>query len=371
MWLREIEADRLRNLRAVSVGLASGLTVVSGRNGQGKTSLLESIYLLATSRSFRTRRLDETQSWDGGPLRVAGPVSWRAGDVRLTVVMDGAERSLLVDGVPGDLESYLGRLDLVDLTGERMKVLKGSPDERRRFLDRGIVGLTPSFLRVLGTYRKVLQQRNALLRSLARAGPGSRLQELRAWDSRLVEAGSRVHQRRREYAATLSTRLGEPGRILFPGGEEVLIRYRGSPAVAMDGDPDRFAEVFAEALDDGRERDLGMGFTGSGPHRDDLVAELDGVDLRRYGSAGQIRAALVALKLAKLRLLQDEHGEAPLFLMDDFDTDLDETRARNLAGFLHEGGFQAIVATSKDSLADDLGVPFRRIRMVGGEAAEA
>ena len=134
MYLREIEADRVRNLTAVSIGLGSGLTLVSGRNGQGKSSLLEAIYVLATSRSFRTRRMEEVQSWDGGPLRVSGAVSGRVGDVRLTVVIDGAERSLMVDGASCDMESYLGRLDLVDLTAERAKVLKGPPVERRRSL---------------------------------------------------------------------------------------------------------------------------------------------------------------------------------------------------------------------------------------------
>jgi DNA replication and repair protein RecF len=136
------------------------------------------------------------------------------------------------------------------------------------------------------------------------------------------------------------------------------------------GDPTEFETAYLGALREGRERDLGLGFSGQGPHRDDLTVEADGVDLRRFGSAGQIRAAMVVLKLGKLRLLQDRHGEAPVFLMDDFDTDLDETRSRDLAAFLHRGGCQAVVATSKDVLADRLGVPFKRVRMDGGAAEE-
>ena len=370
MWLRVLEADRVRNLRQVSVGLAAGLTVVVGRNGQGKSSLLESVYLLATGRSFRTRRLEEAVAWDGGSIRVAGEVSWRGGDTRLAFGYDAGERTLLVEGGESGLEDYLGRLDLVDLTGERIGILKGAPEERRRFLDRGVVGMRSGFLRALGAYRRALSQRNALVRTMAARGsrPGA---ELEAWDERLATTGAEVHRRRREYAAVLATRLGEAGRILFPDGQELRVRYLPSPAASREEDAGAYGDVLLRSLASGRDRDLGLGFTAVGPHRDDLAVELDGVDLRKYGSAGQNRAALVVLKLAKLALLADHRGESPLFVMDDYDTDLDDVRARSLAAFLHEGGFQTIVATSKEGLAEQLGVPFRKLRMEAGQARPA
>lgn len=369
MWLREIEADRLRNLKAVSVNLSSGLTVITGRNGQGKSSMLEAIYLLATSRSFRTRKVEEIINWDTGPLRVAGSVSWRGGEVSLKVIADGTERRLTVDGVESNLENYLGRLDLVDLSGERMKVLRGAPNERRRFLDRGLVGLNPSFLKVVGEYRKMLAHRNALLRTISRGSPASRRRELEVWDRRLAECGSRVHKARREYAMRVGTRLGEAGRILFPGGEELVVRYLGSPASSMEGEPGAYGDKLLNSLEKGREKDLDLGYTSRGPHRDDVAVELDGVDLRKFGSAGQLRSAMVAMKIAKLSLLRADREESPVFLMDDYDTDLDEVRAANLASYLHEGGFQAVVATSKEKMAARLGVPFHRIRMTDGQIA--
>lgn len=367
MWLTDIEADRLRNLKAVSLRLPGGLSVLAGDNGQGKTSLLEAVYLLATGRSFRTRRSDDLVAWSGGPLRVAGCVESRVGRSELKVIMDGERRSLLVDGGEHQLESFLGRLDVVDLAAERMKVLRGGPEERRRFLDRGIVGLQPSFLRVLGEYRRVLQQRNALLRS----GPHGREAELRAWDERLVGAASELHLARREYAVLLGSQLGEVGRVLFPEGEELHLRYQPSPSAAGKAEATDFAEVMAEALVRGRSRDLALGHTFLGPHRDEMVVELDGVDQRRFGSAGQVRASMVALKLGKLSLLRKDRGEAPLFLMDDFDSDLDEHRAAALAGHLNQAGFQALVATSKETLADQLGVPFVRFRIDNGVARAA
>jgi DNA replication and repair protein RecF len=367
MWLTEIEADRLRNLRAVSLGLSAGLTVIVGRNGQGKSSLLEAAYLLATGRSFRTRRMDELISWDGGPLRVAGGVSSRLGRSELKVVMDDSERRLISDGAEVELESFLGRLDVVDLTGERMKVLRGGPEERRRFLDRGVVGLQPSYLRALGEYRRVLQQRNALLRGSGRSGPG---RQLGVWDERLTAAAREIHRRRREYAVLLGVELGQTARTMFPDGGALTLRYRSSPARVVESEVSDFSNVYMECLEAGKRRDLEVGHTCQGPHRDDVVVELDGVDLRRFGSAGQVRGAMIALKLGKLSLLGKQRGEVPVFLMDDFDSDLDEVRARAVASHLCQGGCQALVATSKEGMADRIGVPFTKVLLSEGTLRE-
>jgi DNA replication and repair protein RecF len=255
----------------------------------------------------------------------------------------------------------------VDLGAERMKVLSGPPVERRRFLDRGVLGVGPSYLRAIGEYRRVLHHRNALLR---RSGPGSDA-ELDAWDERLVAAAAGIHEPRRRYALRLAGGLGEVGRALFTADRELLVRYRPSPAEAGDAPPDRFRETLAAALARGRGRDRAVGHTCLGPHRDDVAIELDGTDLRRFGSAGQVRAAMIALKVAKIRILREERGESPLFLMDDFDTDLDELRASSLAEFLQHGAFQVLVATSKEAMVGRLGVVAMKVRMDGGTARPA
>ena len=176
--------------------------------------------------------MDEIVSWEGGPLRVAGGVSSRLGRSQLKVVMDDSVRRLISDGAEMDLESFIGRLDVVDLTAERMKVLRGGPEERRRFLDRGVVGLQPSYLRALGEYRRVLQQRNALLRGAHR---GAAPAQLGAWDERLTAAAGEIHRRRREYAVLLGTELGETVRMLFPDGGSITMLYRPSPREVGEG----------------------------------------------------------------------------------------------------------------------------------------
>jgi len=368
VWLNDIEVDRLRNLEAVRLDLSGGLTLVTGRNGHGKTSLLEAVYLLGTGRSFRTRNKEEMVAWNGGPLRVGGRVKSRIGTTRLEVTVGDGARRLVADGGEQDLERFIGRLAVVDLTAERMNVIRGGPEERRRFLDRGVVGLRPSHLRALGEYRRVLQQRNALLRGgagQARAGGSAQLD---AWDERLVATGAEIHRRRHEYTAALDERLGRAAPVLFAPGKGPRLVYRPSPPCSKDVDLEGFKREFAARLVRTREGDLTHGHTGLGPHRDELLVELEGVDLRRYGSAGQVRAAMVALKLGKLALLHQEMGEAPLFLMDDFDSHLDEVRAAALADFLHQEGFQTLVATSKEGLADRFGVAFEKVLMENGRA---
>jgi DNA replication and repair protein RecF len=369
--LARLEADRVRNLKKVQLELGEGLTIILGENAQGKTSLLEAVYLLATGRSFRTRKLDEIVSWDGPPARAAGEISSRVGVDRLAVTVGDGVRRLLADGIEQELEDYLGRVDVVDLTGDRMKVLRGGPEERRRFLDRGAVGIRPSYLRELGRYRRTLAQRNALLRRGHDRPSGQRMAELEAWEERLGPASFVLHRERRLYCEALDAHLGEIGRRIFPGKRKLVVRYRPSPATTGEQPLDRFEELFAAGIAGTRERDLALGHTSVGPHRDDLVVELDGIDLRKYGSAGQVRASMVGLKLSKLSLLREAHGEPPLFLMDDFDTDLDEIRAAAVADFLRHGGFQALVATSKETLVGRLGVAAELLRMSEGVARAA
>jgi len=371
MWLRTLNADKLRNLRSVAIDLTAGLTVVTGRNGQGKTSLLEAAYLIGTAHSFRTRKSDELVGWQGGPLRVSAEVDCLTGGSSLGLVIDHGARRLFVDGTERQLEEFLGRLDLVALPGEAMRVLRDGPDGRRRFMDSGVVGLRPLFLRDLREYRHVLAERNALLRRGSRGGALSRGDEMETWEERLATAAARVHKKRREYVVGLAAKLGPAERALFPEGQEIRLGYRPSPARAAEEDPSQFHSLYREALARSRPRDAALGFTADGPHRDDLEVTLDGADLRKYGSAGQLRAAMIALSAGKLGLLKDQRQESPLFLMDDFDSDLDEARTRSLVDFLRDGGFQALLATSKDGFMDRLGFPFPRIRMEGGLARAA
>jgi len=369
MLLTALRAENLRNLRDVDLRLPPGLTVVGGGNGEGKTSLLEAMYLLGTGRSFRTRKVEELVRWNEGPMRVRGHVKERHGEVELAVAVTAEGKELLINGAKRGLESFLGRLDVVDLTAGRMAVLRGGPDERRRFVDRGVVGLDPLHLGVIAEYRRVLQQRNALLRQGFRAANAPA--QLDAWDERLRKAARGLHLERRKYIEHLAAEVASVGPELLPDGIAPRLSYRPSPPELERVPEERFDDVFGDRLARCRGRDRELGYTSEGPHRDDLRVELEGVDLRRFGSAGQVRAAMIALKLGKLSLLREERGEAPLFLLDDFDTDLDDARMEALAGHLKGAEFQTVVATSKEEVIDRIGVAALKVRMDDGVARAA
>jgi DNA replication and repair protein RecF len=366
MQLTALRAENLRNLAEIDLRLPAGITLVGGGNGAGKTSLLEAIYLLGTGRSFRTRRLDELLRWDAKSLSAVGRVSSRRGEIELAVAVAGKDQTLLVNGGRRDLESFLGRLDVVDLTASRMAVLRGAPEERRRFLDRGVAGLDPSYLRMLREYRLALKQRNALLRRGVSGADGSA--QLDAWDGRLVAAARGLHLERRRYAGRLAAAVAAIGPDLLPDAKVPTLRYRPSPPEPGEAPEERFDEVFGDRLRRCRDRDRESGHTTEGPHRDDLRVDLQGVDLRRFGSAGQVRAAVIALKLGKLSLLRDERGEPPVFLLDDFDTDLDEARMEALAGHLKGAEFQTVAATSKEDVIARIDGAELKLHMDGGAA---
>ncbi len=369
MQLTTLKVDRFRNLKEIDLALPRGLTLVSGGNGQGKTSLLEAAYLLGTGRSFRTRRFRDLVAWNDSPLHVVGRVSSRKGETELSVAADsGGDRQLFVNGALRGIESFLGRLDVVDLSAGRMGVLRGGPDERRRFLDRGIVGLDPAPLRIIAEFRRVLQQRNALLK---RGPGGGGSSELDAWDDRWVAAARELHLQRRDYARRLGDEIGSIAPGLLSDGQVLRLRLRPSPPELEEAAEDRLAAVLADRLARCRGRDLELRHTSEGPHRDELLVELDGVDLHRFGSAGQVRAAMITLKLGKLSLLRAERGEAPVFLMDDFDTDLDEARMAAVIDHLADAGLQSVVATSKDTWAGRIVAAELKLRMIEGEAQAA
>lgn len=360
MWLQWLHVRAVRNLRDVRLDLPEGLVLVVGRNAQGKTSLLEAIYLLSTGRSFRTRRVEDAIARDGGPLEIEGGVRTRLGETRLEVRLEPEGRRLVADGAEHEPGDYLGRLDVVAVTLDRMSVLRGPPVERRRFLDRGVAGLDPAFVRRLGEYRRCLGQRNALLR--ARGSDA----ELDAWDGRVAEAATRVHLGRRDYAARLAASLDGVASVTVPEGEALELGYRPSPPDVAGVAADRMESAFVEALARGRSRDRERGFTGVGPHRDELSIGLQGMDLRRFGSAGQVRSAMIALKLGKLVLQRGGKEDSPLFLLDDLDADLDEARLAALGDFLHRGGFQTVAATSKEAVAERLGTARLKVSVERG-----
>jgi DNA replication and repair protein RecF len=333
LWL---DIEGVRNLVPQRIEIGETLVVVSGGNAQGKSSFLESAYLLATTRSFRSREVRDAIAHGEPFLRIlgeAGTPSDPGPAMAISLGRARGERVISVGECDAKLAEYLGLLPTLALSGESAKTISGSPSERRRFVDRATAAAEPAHLVDLGHYRKALAQRNQLLR----AGAADALIE--PWDVLVGHAGERIAERREARIGAWQEDLaGWPD--LFPEGSNAKLRYRRS-GEAIDGD------TLEDKLHRSRDRDRRDGMTTIGPHRDDFAVELEHRDLLRFGSAGQVRSALVALTLAQARDVRLKHGGSPpLLLLDDADTDLDPGRlAGLLAAAAAEG--QVLAATSK------------------------
>lgn len=347
--LVHVELRAIRNLAPLALDIDERATLLEGDNAQGKTSFLESLYLLATTRSFRARDPRDAICFCENEAYVKGTVRDRHGnplDVGIHLFKERGRKRLFVGKSEAKLPEYLGLLPALALSGESVRSIVGSPAERRRLVDRATAAARSEHLEDLGEYRRALAQRNSLLKT------GGSDDELEPWEEILARVGGRLADRRIEQIEGWQEDLASWPR-LFPESVGVRFRYRRS------GKPD-----LATRLREGRAEDRRQGFTQVGPHRDDLGLEDEGRNLWRFGSAGQVRSSLAALTLAQARRVGKEQGGIkPLLLLDDVDTDLDRTR---LAGLLEEAGSEAqvIAATSKRGV--ELGEEARSIRVEEG-----
>lgn len=302
--------------------------------------------MLATGRSFRDARLDALPRRGSAGFGLGTEVDSRGVSHSLTLRSGDGRHQRELDGRPADLGESLQVYACVLFALGRLSLFRGPAEERRRFLDRGLAALDPGLLAAMRGYGRTLRQKNVLLRS-AREGSGGR--ELRdqvlAFNRRLASEGAVLRAARADYAARLQARLAtQPGLgALVPGGVPTLT-YRASGHASAQDEP---LEAALRAAMDGRlEEELRRGHAVVGPHRDDLELAIGGLALGRYGSSGQQRATLIALKLAKLFIHKEMHGEYPILLLDDVDSELDAERTERALDLL-EGPFQAIVASAR------------------------
>jgi DNA replication and repair protein RecF len=344
MRVTRAELRDFRNYERAELELPPGLTVVHGRNGAGKTNLLEALCFGCTSRSPRTSNERELVRRGASVARVALGLEDAGQDHLLEVGLPPGEPKLVrLDGNRLAGAPDLDRRPAVSVfLPERLELVKGPPASRRAHLDRFVAALWPGRAETRTAYGRALAQRNALL---VRLRGGSSPAGLDAWDAELARHGARLMADRREAVegvrerfARLATRLGLAG--------EAELRYRPrSPAGS--------AEELAQELAERRAADLERGFTAHGPHRDELLLLLDGASLRSFGSQGQQRMALLALLFAERALLEERSGRAPLMLLDDVMSELDAARRELLAGLLRTGGQAVVTATELSHVPGD------------------
>jgi DNA replication and repair protein RecF len=341
MLLAEIEATNFRNLGGKIVW-GSNLNIIYGNNGQGKTNWLEAIYLLARTKSFRTQRLQEAIKFGEQVAVVQGKVTSGGLERDLQVTLHDNSKTIFINSKREPLTRYLTQLQIFSFTASDLEVVRGTPEARRRFLDRGISSIRPAYLKTIADYNRVLKQKNKVLQlsneselSLAKTedllGP---------WNDQLIKLGGVIHREREEYVAGLN---GVLERQLFEK-RDVTTRYVSS--LEGKGDMADYESLLRARIALRLQAEVAAGYALIGPHRDDLEIHLDGREIRAFGSSGQQRSALLILDLAAISLYNSTANDHPVFLIDDVDAELDEKRITHLLEYL-ENRTQTFITTSK------------------------
>ncbi|OLE38310.1 MAG: hypothetical protein AUG48_02260 [Actinobacteria bacterium 13_1_20CM_3_68_9] len=331
-----------RNLVPGSLRLGEGITLMWGPNGAGKTNVLEALCLALTGRSCRTRNEREGIAFDEQLTRIEAELA-DGGETRVFLwsLARSGERRHLVDDSPATPEHAELRPPLAIFLPDRLTLIKGPPAVRRTHLDRLCAALWPGRAELRRRYGRALAQRNALLGRI-RGGAAS-VDSLAAWDRELAAAGSELISTRREAIDLLAPGFAEAAAELCLAGAAALGYVPRSEA----GGPDELAVELGER----RQLDLARGYTSHGPHLDEVAVCVDGRPLRRYGSQGEQRTAVLALLFAERRALLEARRTPPLMLLDDVMSELDARRRAQLAQRLVEGGGQAVLtATDPDLL---------------------
>jgi DNA replication and repair protein RecF len=311
-----------------------------GSNGAGKTSVMEAIHVLATSRSFRGAKDQEMVRFGSEQAALAGAGRGAVGREELRVALGGGPRRLERNGKPVGLIGYAGALEAVVFGSGSLEIARGGPQERRRFIDRALAAGQPGYLRSLVRYARALRAwRERALRSGGHASSA----ELESWEEVLGEQGAAIQRRRAEYVERIGAEFDPLYRELIGAAESVAARYRPSPAGRGPHSPERLRAALAASR--------GAALLAPGPQRDDLELLIDGQPLRSAGSAGQQRGVVLALVLWVAARTAALRGSAPILLVDDLEAELDSTRVRRLVAALGSFG-QVFVTSTRREIAD-------------------
>ena len=335
MWIKKIKIKNFRNYESEEINLEKNINIFYGQNAQGKTNIIESIFLCSLGKSFRTKKDKEMIKLNeqNALVEVEYEKSDRDGKIKIEI---GNKKNIYLNGIKiKKLSELLGNLNIVIFTPDDINILKGGPQNRRRFLDIMISQLRPNYMHILNLYLKTIEQRNKYLRQIKEEHKDENLLEI--WDEKLAEYAIKIYEYRKEFIEKIIKKLDIIHKNITNGEEQIELEY----VTECDS-----KEKYLKLLKERRKLDIIKGFTTKGIHRDDFVIYINKKEIKIFGSQGQNRTAMLSLKLAELQVIYDEIGEYPILLLDDFMSELDRTRRKNFLENI-EGTQVIITGTEK------------------------
>lgn len=369
LYIKNLKLTNYRNYGNLDLDFSEKINIIYGDNAQGKTNILEAIFLCASGKSHRTQKFLELIQMGKNQNKIDLKLEKNNDIINVQMQFNKIEkRSLTINDIKikkiGDL---MGNLVAIFFSPDELKIIKGSPTERRRFIDITISQFKPRYFYALQQYNKIISQRNILLKEIIEKK--DLIDTLDIWDSQLVETGSYIIKSRMEFIEKLNFFSNKKHNMLTNNLENLEIRYEPSFSVGCDLDKTEIEKEFLKKLKQYKHTDIKRGLTTMGPQRDDFLININNKDLRLYGSQGQQRTSVLAMKLAKIEIIHQEIGDYPVLLLDDVFSELDINRQKSLLESL-DGVQTFITCTNQniDILSSYKDIKF--IKVVNGKICE-
>jgi len=389
MHLSHLSLKDFRNFDQLDLTLGPGLFLFQGENAQGKTNLLEAVAMLATSNSFHASSDREIVNWHASDrvTRLAASVEQHNEDVKIEIVIidptqpekgssadgeipiiapnDRQRKRIKINSVPKRAIDLIGLVTVVLFSPNDLGLVDGSPEERRRFLDRGLCQMQPHYCQALQKYRKIVTQRSALLKRIRENQEDPRMLDF--LDEKLTELATMITFERRRMVDSLNQHVDELQAIISGGREHLTIVYRPSFLIEPAWDTMKTLQNYRVQLLEARRKEIRQGVCLLGPHRDDLEFLVNGVNMLTYGSRGQQRTVALASKLGELAFMRTVTGEEPILLLDDVFSELDFSRREYLLRQVLRHEQVLITATDFASFPEEILAKAYQYRVVSGE----
>ena len=336
MYIEKIKLNNFRNYEQLELDLNKDINIIYGNNAQGKTNIIEAIFLSSFGKSFRTSKEKEMIRFNEQSclVEIFYQKKDRDGKVKIEI---GNKKQISLNGIKlKKLSELLGNINIVIFTPDDINILKDGPASRRRFLDMMIGQLRPNYVYNLNMYLKTIEQRNNYLRQIREENKPEEMLEI--WDENLAEYGEKIYIYRNEFINKILNKINNIHKNITDAKEEIRIEYLSN----CDN-----KENYLKLLKERRKLDIIKGYTTKGKHRDDFVIYINDKEVSTYGSQGQNRTAVLSLKLSELQVVYDEIGEYPILLLDDFMSELDEVRRKN---FLNNIKNTQVILTGTDKI---------------------
>jgi len=345
MFIDKLLLRNYRNYDELDISFENKVNVILGENAQGKTNMMESIYVLAMAKSHRTSNDKELIKWDSEYAKIEGRLAKTNGKIPMQLVVSKKGKKAKFNHIEQrKLSQYIGNMNVVMFAPEDLNLVKGSPQIRRRFIDMEIGQISPVYLHDMGQYQKILHQRNSLLKQLqiSRKTDDAMLEIL---TEQFIQIAVKIVAKRFEFLRMLESWAVPIHQGISRGLEKLEIRYKPSVDVSEEQDLSKMKNIYEEKFQSTKKREVERGVTLFGPHRDDVLFYVNGRDVQTFGSQGQQRTTALSIKMAEIELIHSEIREYPILLLDDVLSELDDYRQSHLLNTI-QGKVQTFVTTT-------------------------